>query len=196
MIKVFSSAGRIFEGTSEQLRQRLSLPRTATQIQPRQPGPRIADPAQAYSDLAAQNLSQITRSGASLMSRPPITISTLQTLSDAWHLMQQHDFAQLPVMNQTKQLVGMLSRTEVLKYLMMRDDQICFISAHPITELMEQSVIAVDEAEDVLRVALLMLDRDVNAVPVVNYQDQLTGIISRRDILRYLVGARSLALRA
>jgi acetoin utilization protein AcuB len=207
LFKIFSSAGRVFEGTSDQLRQRLRLPRTASQTQPPHTGAQrdsSPDPTRAYRELAQNTRTQKPsseppqgpRTVASLMSSPPVTISILQNLGDAWQLMERHDVAQLPVMGQARQLVGMLSRTEVLKCLMVRNGEISFVSGQPIAQIMRQPVVAVHESEDVRQAALLMLDQDLNAMPVINNRDQLTGMLSRHDILGFLANARPLMLRA
>jgi CBS domain-containing protein len=133
---------------------------------------------------------------ASLMSRPPISITTLQNLGDAWQLMQQHDIAQLVVIDPPALLVGMLTRTEVLKSLMIRDGKISFVSGGPISTFMQQPIIAVSENENIRQVALLMLERDINALPVLNRYNQLSGLVSRRDVLSFLARARPLTLRA
>ncbi len=205
MFKLFSSAGPVFEGTSDQLRIYLGQPRTIAR--PRSPaqksrGAARLDPTRLYRDPALsepsrpQSDDQTTGTVASLMSYPPITITTLQNLGDAWHLMQQHDIAQLVVIDPPAQLVGMLTRTEVLKCLMIRDGKISFVSGGPISTLMQQPVIAVSENENIRQVALLMLERDLNALPVINRHNQLNGVISRRDILSFLARARPLTLRA
>ncbi|ANG63467.1 hypothetical protein A8C75_13960 [Marinobacterium aestuarii] len=130
------------------------------------------------------------------MSRKAISISTLQNLGDAWQLMQQHDIAQLVVITPPLQLVGMLTRTEVLKCLMVRNGQVSFVSGSPISALMQQPMIVVSETEDIRQTALLMLERDINALAVIDSRDQLSGVISRRDILGFLARARPLTLRA
>lgn len=205
MFKLFSSTGPVFEGNSDQLRQHLGAPRSTAQPGTSAQNARAAarlDPTRFYRDpaLGAQpqqaSEDQALSTVASLMSRKAISISTLQNLGDAWQLMQQHDIAQLVVITPPLQLVGMLTRTEVLKCLMVRNGQVSFVSGSPISALMQHPMIVVSETEDIRQTALLMLERDINALAVIDSRDQLSGVISRRDILGFLARARPLALRA
>ncbi len=204
MFKLFSSTGPVFEGTSDQLRQHLSSPRTMTKTREPAQTARAAvrrDLTRLYRDPALNVPSNkpdepVTATVASLMSRPAISITTVQNLGDAWQLLQQHDIAQLVVMDPPFRLVGLLARTDVLKCLIIRKGQISFVSGGPITSLMQHPVIAVSEGENVHQAALLMLERNINALPVIDNRDQLSGVISRHDILGFLARARPLTLRA
>ncbi|UTW13384.1 CBS domain-containing protein [Marinobacterium rhizophilum] len=204
MFKLFSSTGPEFEGTSDQLRKHLGSPRTSTKTRANAQTPRTAtrfDPTRLYRDPALsaglqQPVEPATATVASLMARPPVSITTVQHMGDAWRLLQQHDIAQLVVLDPPFRLVGMLTRTAILKCLVIRHGQISFISGDPITALMQQPVIAVSESEDVRQAALLMLERGINALPVIDNRDRLTGVISRHDILGFLARARPLTLRA
>nr|WP_067298353.1 CBS domain-containing protein [Marinobacterium profundum] len=205
MFKLFSSTGPVFEGNSDQLRQHLGAPRSTAQpgtTAQNAPAAARPDPTRFYRNSALGTQpqqgteDQASSTVASLMSRKPISITTLQNLGDAWQLMQRHNIAQLVVMAPPLQMVGMLTRTEVLKCLMVRNGKVSFVSGSPITELMQQPMIAVSETEDIRQAALLMLERDINALAVVDSRDQLSGVISRRDILGFLARARPLTLRA
>jgi acetoin utilization protein AcuB len=204
VFKLFSSTGPVFEGTSDQLRQHLGSPRTREKSRGSAQMPRTTarlDPTRFYRDSALsagsqEPAEQPTATVASLMARPAISITTVQHIGDAWQLLQQHDIAQLIVIDPPFRLVGMLTRTDILKCLVIRNGQIRFISGGPITALMQQPVIAVSESENVRQAALLMLEYNINALPVIDNRDQLSGVISRRDILSFLARARPLALRA
>jgi CBS domain-containing protein len=205
VFKLFSSTGPVFEGNSDQLRQYLGAPRSKAQPSISAQTVRTAarlDPTRFYRNPALgvqpqhDTEDQASSTVASLMSRPPVSITTLQNLGDAWQLMQQHDIAQLVVIAPPLHLVGMLTRTEVLKCLMVRNGQVSFVSGSPITALMQQPIIAVSETEDIRQAALLMLERDINALAVIDSRDQLSGVISQRDILGFLARARPLTLRA
>lgn len=204
MFKLFSSTGPVFEGTSDQLRQHLGSPRTRAKNRDAAQSSRTRarlDPTRIYRDPALgtgpqQAAEQAAATVASLMTSPAISITTVQHIGDAWQLLQQHDIAQLIVIDPPFRLVGMLTRTSILKCLVIRNGQISFISGGPITALMQQPVIAVSESENVRQAALLMLECNINALPVIDSRDQLSGVISRRDILGFLARTRPLALRA
>lgn len=194
MFKLFSPAGREFAGTQEELKQRVgqvastndTRPGTAIALRP-------ADRTQTYRDIAPAAARPL--GVADLMSRQPVTLTTLQDITTAWQLMQQHDIAQLPILQPPQRLVGLLTREEVLKCLVIRDERIGFVSSQRITDLMQQPVIAVEANDDIRQVALLLLDEGLNAAPVVDQRDQLIGIISRSDILGFLASTRPVALR-
>ena len=54
-------------------------------------------------------------------------------------------------------------------------------------DVMTTPVVAASPLTDIRRIARVMLDRDVDGVPIVNEAGVLLGFVSRSDILRAVV---------
>ena len=64
------------------------------------------------------------------------------------------------------------------------DGQLHYIDGKRVADAMSREVITADPVSDIRRVAQVMLEYHLNAVPIVDEQDTLIGIVSRSDILR------------
>src|SRR5260370_41933422 len=127
-----------------------------------------------------------------LMTPDPITIAPDASISDAWHLMSEHDLRHVPVV-QDGALVGMLSSrdlplSDILRLLSVEGAvALNREMAKPVSKIMSRDVISVvpdARASDLVR---LLLEHKVGAIPVVGASTgKLLGIVSYIDVLRAL----------
>jgi len=127
-----------------------------------------------------------------LMTESPAVIEVTATLRSAIDRLQALDVRHLPVIDDDGELVGMIS-----------DRDLRGIAAPPFVDaetvatinraldasvatIMSSDVIAVDEEADVAEIVDLMLDNKIGAVPVVDADRALVGIVSYVDVLRAL----------
>jgi CBS domain-containing protein len=68
------------------------------------------------------------------------------------------------------------------------DDEVRRVLATTVADLMTDSVVTVLPEATLLDVATVMADRHLNPVPVVDADGTLLGIVSRRDLVRYVAG--------
>ena len=115
-----------------------------------------------------------------LMTASPTVIDATSTLRTALEKLQALDVRHLPVVDTDGQLVGMLSDRDLRSY-----SGILPLDAS-VSSVMSADVIAVDSEADLAEVVDLMLDNKIGAVPVLDADDALVGIISYVDILRML----------
>jgi acetoin utilization protein AcuB len=115
---------------------------------------------------------------AGLMRRDPVTITPLETLAVAQSLMQRADVRQLPVVEKGA-LIGMLSERDLRAHS-------GYLERTKVDAAMSESLITVSPADSSAKAARLLIDRKINAVPVVE-DGRLVGIVSRSDLLRLLV---------
>ncbi|MDD6187975.1 MAG: CBS and ACT domain-containing protein [Clostridiales bacterium] len=136
------------------------------------------------------------------MTANPYTIRPNASISDAFSIMKDHGFHQLPVVKNGK-LVGMLTETELqnvtpskatslsvyeINYLLTKIDVSQAMSTDPVTI----------EADALLeKAAVLMRSHDVRALPVMEGK-KLVGIITQSDIFDAFIdmmGARNAGAR-
>ncbi len=127
-----------------------------------------------------------------VMTEDPTTIPMTATVGDAARLLQTLDVRHLPVVDEEGMLVGMLSDRdlraltfpEVLGAEYMGEVQTALEA--PISNIMSSDVVAVEVEDDVSLIIELMLDYKIGAVPVVDTDGTLVGIVSYVDLLRQL----------
>jgi acetoin utilization protein AcuB len=127
-----------------------------------------------------------------VMTEDPATISMTATVGDAVRILQTLDVRHLPVVDDDGLLVGMLSDRD-LRALTFPEvlgeeysGQIQAALDTPISTIMSSDVFAVEVEDDVSLIIELMLDHKIGAVPVVDTDDTLVGIVSYVDLLRQL----------
>ncbi|MFC8272466.1 CBS domain-containing protein [Streptomyces sp. NPDC057271] len=87
-------------------------------------------------------------------------------------LLAEHDISGVPVVDQDDHVVGVVSESDLL-------------ARHVLTarELMTSPPVTVHAEETVADAARLMLRRGVERLPVVDEEERLVGIVTRRDLL-------------
>jgi CBS domain-containing protein len=211
MFSVYGETGRLFKGAMEELRhvqavRAVSRARAVdpeSQFIPPSRSPKAATPAAAsggrQSPLAAYAQAAsipvprhaLTRV-ADVMSRGVITVPAETPVLEAWQLLGQHGVSQAPVIGTHGQLVGLLTRDELLRperLPLPGTNALAWqaLLAQPVSDIMWSPVPAVDEDTDIRRVARVLLDTHLPGLPVVNDGGAVIGFVSRTDLLRALV---------
>lgn len=88
-------------------------------------------------------------------------------------LLVEHDISGVPVVDEDDLVIGVVSRTDLLT----RGD----LTAQ---QLMSAPAVTVPAEQTVTEAARLMTRRGVERLPVVDEEDRLVGIVTRRDLLR------------
>lgn len=144
------------------------------------------------------NVSQIMR-------YPAVVIHENTSLEEAAKLMLEHKLRGLPVVDEQGQLCGFISVSDYLA----KDKYIPFSRVHapqlfgkwissegvehmyeearttPVKDIMSRNVIYVSENDSVDKVVRLMLDRDLNRLPVLR-DGVPVGIVARYDLLQLM----------
>jgi acetoin utilization protein AcuB len=127
---------------------------------------------------------------ADLMTENPRTIGVNDSLEDAIEALQTMHVRHLPVVDAEGDLVGMLSDRDVGALLRPFRDAEQEEGAPPggagvrVASLMSGDVVCVDADADVREIIERMLEEKIGAVPVVDGEGTVVGIVSYVDILR------------
>lgn len=113
----------------------------------------------------------------SLMTTAPTTASGYTTLSDARHMMLQHDLRHLPVVDDEGVLVGIISDRDLLRVKGTMKPE------HTVARIMSDDVLTIAPDTRLSHIIDLLVDHRVSALPVVEPSGKLVGIISWVDIL-------------
>ncbi|WP_040726181.1 HPP family protein [Thiomicrorhabdus sp. Kp2] len=129
-----------------------------------------------------------------VMNHPVTTLPPETPIQEAYHLFKTHQVNQMPVSTHQMQLIGLVTIRDLLAYIIEDGDQISFVKNKTVQDAMSSEVITADPISDVRRIASVMLDYDVTAVPIVNQQDHLVGIVTRSDLLKAMLNDPPLSL--
>lgn len=136
---------------------------------------------------------QITRATvADVMTRDPLTCHPDDHLLDAAARMQQHRVRHLPVVDGDDRVIGMLAdrdiRTAVGDPDRWMDDVTPGLEELRVSAAMSSPAITVTPDAPVTAVARRLVELEVGALPVIDRDGHLAGIVSYIDILRALRG--------
>jgi acetoin utilization protein AcuB len=127
-----------------------------------------------------------------VMTKNPVTIPMTARIRDAVRLLQTLDVRHLPVVDEQGALVGMVSDRDLgglsfpevvgAEYI----GRVQGSLEATVASVMSSDVLSVSVEADVSEIVDLMLDFKIGAVPVVNSDDALVGIVSYVDLLRQI----------
>lgn len=127
-----------------------------------------------------------------VMSRPVVTAHPDQPVKEIAAVLAERGFTAAPVVDDDGRLVGMVTEADVLRdripvdarSRIWRDENVDLHPPRTIGEVMSTPAVAVAVGADCSAVARMMLDDHVRAVPVVDGNRAVVGIVTRRDLLR------------
>lgn len=114
-----------------------------------------------------------------LMTTKVVTIRQTASVREALKTLEEFDVRHLPVLDERQELVGMLSERDLLRLRRSQE-----VLKQPVSEVMSADVLAVTPATDVVEIIDLMAENRIGAVPVLDSDSHLAGIISYVDVLR------------
>ncbi|WP_298944007.1 CBS domain-containing protein [uncultured Psychromonas sp.] len=118
-----------------------------------------------------------------IMRKQPITIQCKTPLTEIIHIIVTSQQAQLPVVNNNKKLIGMVSLIDCQKALLIG----AYHCDKPVTvnDVMKEEFMFLNEDEDLSEVAINTQQQIENFFPVVK-DDKLIAILRRTDLLVHL----------
>lgn len=129
-----------------------------------------------------------------VMTTPVTTVHPSDPVRTAAELLLRHEVASLPVVDEQRRVVGMISEIDIARSRAPHDPRSRLRAvlepgdlidpATSVAALMSRDVVVVRPRDDIADLARVMSARGVRAVPVVDADDALVGIVSRRDLLR------------
>jgi len=115
------------------------------------------------------------------MSKNPIAISPEASIQEAMELMKKHCIRHLPVVDQSKRLVGWVSDTDLRGALIAS-----MIEELTVRDVMIGDPVTVSSTDFLEQAALLISEQKIGGMPVVD-NDKLVGVITAVDILEAFI---------
>lgn len=203
MFSVTGVDGQVFRGASEDLIKVQGLPalRDSRRIahhtdEPPPPSTSGADPERSHAAAAAAAYGKVLAPRADrgpvyrahqIMSTHVVSVLADSGVDHARRILREHRVGQAPVVDRHGRLVGLVSRERLLHVLNDEDGPPRHVPLRTVADVMVTPVVAADPDADVRRIARVMLDYQLPAVPIVEATGTLVGIVSRGDVLRVVV---------
>ena len=125
-----------------------------------------------------------------IMNHQPITLSHTAYLSEARQLMANHNIRHLPVVNQQRQLVGLLSQRDLLaasdSHQIGQQPNSEGHEHKPIDSFMSTELFAVSPDMPIKRAAETLSRHHIGCLPVVR-DEQLIGIVTGSDFINVAI---------
>jgi acetoin utilization protein AcuB len=121
-----------------------------------------------------------------LMNAPVLSLPSDSTLLDAWAQMSQKGFHHIPVTSMHETLVGMVSYRDLLHHVpeLITAADTRQATRRRLAEVMTARVISATPVTEIREIARVMLDEQIHAVPILDHQRRLVGMLAIQDLLR------------
>jgi acetoin utilization protein AcuB len=126
------------------------------------------------------------------MSTDPITVTPDTSVMKASQMMKENNIRHLPVLGEQGGLVGIVSDRDLKEASPSKATTLdvhelyYLLSELKVKDIMTKRVISVKPEDTIEKAAVIMLERKVNGLPVVD-EDEVVGMLSQGDVFRVLV---------
>ena len=125
------------------------------------------------------------------MTADPVTVAPDAPLAEAYKLMEENEVRRLPVVNAQRELVGIITRSDLLQHVPFFPDEDDLEEELPyinltVEEVMSYDPISIESTDTIQDAAEMMLEAKVSGLPVLA-GNRLVGIITESDIFRLVV---------
>jgi tRNA nucleotidyltransferase (CCA-adding enzyme) len=121
-----------------------------------------------------------------VMTKDPTTVRRDAPIYDAMRTLVDQGITGMPVVEEDMTLVGVVSEKDMLRLLYEES-----LTNAPVEEFMSHDVVAFDQDDELIDACECLINNHFRRVPVLA-DGKLAGIVSRADIIRYILKLRKL----
>lgn len=141
------------------------------------------DSLKEYKKVANMDTTEEVYHVRDIMTSETITINFKASVKEAYELLKEKQVSHIPVVTDFEEIVGMINKKIILNLLLESGDINSFMR-QTLNSLEFPQLITTDPISDIRRVAKVMLSYRLDAVPVVNSNNVLVGIVSKTDLIK------------
>ena len=134
-----------------------------------------------------------------IATRDVVSIPPSKSIKDTAKVMMEHEFRRLPITDPgSGKLLGIVTVMDILDFfgggnkfnIIEKKYQDNFLAAinEPVREIMSRDVICLSDKSSINDVVDTMLTNQIGAIPLIDANEKLTGIVTERDIALSLAG--------
>ncbi len=117
---------------------------------------------------------------AEIMSDQIITLTADASVNDAWQLFQHHGFHHIPIVDENNLVLAMLSERDILQGPGGQKN----INNENIMQFASKRVFCFSPDTDIRQATRILYEYDLGALPIIDDNHQILGIVSRTDIIK------------
>lgn len=129
-----------------------------------------------------------------IMTKDVMYATTNFTIAELYEFIKDKGVSQIPITAFGKKIIGIINKKIILTLIMNNIDDIESILKRKIEDVYLPEVLTADPESDVRHVVKVMLDLKIDAIPIVDENDILVGIVSKTDILKAVANLPKLQL--
>ena len=118
------------------------------------------------------------------MTKNPTSVYEDTPISEAMQLLIERDITGLPVVDADMRVVGVVSERDMLNLLYNMPHR-----PRKVREILTREVVAFDIDDDLFEICETLINNRFRRVPILQ-DGKLVGVISRQDIIRYILKVR------
>jgi CBS domain-containing protein len=130
------------------------------------------------------------KEASEVMTKDVVACSSDDDVDDIWRLMQKTRFAGLPVVKDGK-LIGIVTQKDLLESGAMlptfESRKGRYRSSPKISSIMNTNLVVATPSTKIVKVARIMVSKDIGRVPVADRDGKLVGIVDREDVAKLVV---------
>ncbi len=115
------------------------------------------------------------------MTPDPITVSPTTSARKALDIMQEKRFSNIPVVDNGR-LVGIIAKEDIINRYFCGEKGCSFLEDILIEEMMNRHFITINRNDYLEKAIYLLKEKDISALPVLDNDGKMVGIITRTDI--------------
>ena len=138
----------------------------------------------SYKKMANIDTSDIVFHVKDIMTKDCIYIDAKSSIQDAYNVLREYKIGQMPIVSFGKRIMGTIDKKMILNLLMDDLENSKNTLEKKLEDLYLPQLITADPSTDIRKVAKVMIDFKLHAVPIVEENDILIGIVSKTDIIK------------
>lgn len=116
-----------------------------------------------------------------IMNKKILPLHENLSLDEAWKMIKDHRFEHFPIISSEGKFVGLLSEKEILRKI--QNDE----GKKSLKDVIAKKTICAEEKTNLQEVIQVFFDENLEAVPVLDDQQKVLGILSRNDLLQTML---------
>jgi acetoin utilization protein AcuB len=115
------------------------------------------------------------------MTSNPVTITSKTSARKALDIMQSKRFSNIPVVD-NGHMIGIIAKEDIINQYFCGEKGCTLLEDTLVEEIMTKHFITIRKMDYIEKAVSLLREKDVSALPVLDTEDNLVGIITRSDI--------------
>jgi CBS domain-containing protein len=131
-----------------------------------------------------------------IMTAPAVYIEDSLTILEAWQIFSKQRFRHLAVTNKAQELTGIVSDRDILLASSTLSRGKLSNLAQSVSSIMKRRVLSAQESTPIRHMAKAICNHRIGALPIVNEENRVMGIVTRSDIMGAIINEAPLELWA